>query len=236
MVSLNLYSNFVDRATADANNLTYAHDNTFVLRADFTNVVGAGEYGRKSVRLVSSRTFAHHAVMYVASNPGPRDRFLMLHPSTYSFDVRHMPQGCGTWPAVWEAGLNGWRNAGEVDIIEGTNQAGPNQVALHTSPGCTMPADRPQTGAAKLNDCNALVNNNAGCGVLDTRGNSFGPAFNANGGGLFAMERTETFIKVWFWPRDGSPPDEVRGGNDNINTDNWVSLSTRVAFTSRVRF
>ena len=136
-----------------------------------------------------------------------------------------MPEGCGTWPAVWEAGLNSWPNEGEVDIVEGVNNVSPNQMTLHTSPGCTMPASRPQTGTNKLNDCNALVNGNAGCGVADTRGNSFGPAFNTNGGGLFAMERTETSIKVWFWPRDGSPPAEVRDGNDNIDSDNWVSLS-----------
>lgn len=33
-------------------------------------------------------------------------------------DVRHMPQGCGTWPAFWEVGAN-WPFGGELDIIEG---------------------------------------------------------------------------------------------------------------------
>jgi len=226
-ISSHLCSAYVDRATADANNLTYADGNTFVLRADSTNVVGAGESGRKSVRLVSLQTFQHHAAMYVGPNLGPTDRLLMWYPSAYSFDVRHMPQGCGTWPAVWEAGLNSWPAEGEVDILEGVNNVSPNRMTLHTSPGCTMPASRPQTGDILLNDCNALANGNAGCGVADTRGNSFGPAFNANGGGLFAMERTESFIKVWFWPRDGSPPAEVRDGNDNIDSDNWVSLPTQ---------
>jgi len=161
--------------------------------------------------------------MYVGSKTGSTDRSLILHLITYSFDVRHMPQGCGTWPAIWEAGLNNWPAEGEVDILEGVNDISPNRMTLHTSPGCTMPASSPQTGTILQTDCNALANGNVGCGVADTHVNSFGPSFNANGGGFFAMERTETFLKVWFWPRNGSPPAEVRDGNNNINTDNWVS-------------
>jgi hypothetical protein len=37
------------------------------------------------------------------------------------------------------------------------------------------------------------------------------------------MERTSTFIKVWFWPRHASDvPSDVRNGNSNsVNTDAW---------------
>lgn len=34
-----------------------------------------------------------------------------------SFDIRHMPQGCGTWPAAWEVNEEIWPNGGEVDIV-----------------------------------------------------------------------------------------------------------------------
>ena len=34
-----------------------------------------------------------------------------------SFDVPHMPEGCGTWPAAWETDGNDWPNGGEVDIV-----------------------------------------------------------------------------------------------------------------------
>lgn len=36
------------------------------------------------------------------------------------------------------------------------------------------------------------------------------------------MERTPTFIKIWFWPR-GSPnvPSDVLNGSGSINTDTW---------------
>lgn len=141
-----------------------------------------------------------------------------------------MPQGCGAWPAIWEAGLVDWPSEGEVDILEGSNDVSPNQMTLHTSPGCTMPADRDQTGIALSTDCDTTVNNNAGCGAADTRENSFGPSFNANGGGFFAMERTGSFIKLWFWPRDGCVPADVRDGDCDINTDTWVSLTARRSY------
>jgi hypothetical protein len=37
------------------------------------------------------------------------------------------------------------------------------------------------------------------------------------------MERTTTFIKVWFWPRRarGVPLDVRYGNSDSINTDKW---------------
>ena len=221
-------------ATAQAYNLTYSAGNTFILRADSQNTVAAGEPGRKSVRLVSLQTFEHHAAMYVISNASPNGWIADAASHRYSFDVRHMPQGCGTWPAIWEAGLNDWPAEGEIDILEGVNDVSPNQMTLHTSPGCTMPGGGAQTGTTLLTDCNALVNGNAGCGVADTVGNSFGPAFNANEGGFFGLERTDSFIKIWFWPRNGSPPDEVRNGDSNINTDTWVSWSR--PYSAGVRF
>ena len=39
----------------------------------------------------------------------------------------------------------------------------------------------------------------------------------------YALERTDSFIKVWFWGRgSGSTPDEVANGAGSIDTDNWV--------------
>lgn len=53
-----------------------------------------------------------------------------------------MPQGCGTWPAVWEVDPFNWPFGGEFDILEGVNDEGPNAATLHTGPGCVMPANR----------------------------------------------------------------------------------------------
>ncbi|KAJ7622157.1 glycoside hydrolase family 16 protein [Roridomyces roridus] len=121
--------NYVDRTTAQAQNLTFASANTFILRADFKTVISdSSPTGRNSVRIRSNNVYTTHAAV---------------------FDIAHMPQSCG---------------CGEVDIIEGVNDQGANQITLHTSPGCSMPATRTQTGTSLQLDCNTQVNGNAGCG------------------------------------------------------------------------
>ncbi|GLB34452.1 putative glycoside hydrolase family 16 protein [Lyophyllum shimeji] len=193
--------NYVDRSTAQNRNLTYAAGDTFIMRADFTKTLDPDGPGRDSVRIRSKNVYTTHVAV---------------------FDVRHMPQGCGTWPAVWTTSEVGWPNGGEVDIVEGVNDLTPNSVTLHTGPGCTMPAWRRETGTSTQLDCNAAVNGNTGCGVKLNTEQSYGPRFNAAGGGWYAVERTPTFIKVWFWSRnDWSVPADVRNGNDNVNTDSW---------------
>ena len=73
------------------------------------------------------------------------------------------------------------------------------------------------------NNCDSAATNNAGCGVQAPSANSYGPAFNAAGGGWYAMERTNSFIKVWFWSRGaGNVPSDVKNGATTVNTDNWV--------------
>ncbi|EPQ56434.1 laminarinase [Gloeophyllum trabeum ATCC 11539] len=192
--------NYVDQATAQADNLTYASGDTFILRADYTTTLSASGPGRNSVRLQSNAQYSTHVAV---------------------FDIRHMPQGCGTWPAVWEVGAD-WPNQGETDIIEGVNDVPPDQVTLHTSSGCTMPDSRDMTGTSEGTDCSTTDTNNAGCGVQSTDTNSYGPDFNNNGGGWYAIERTDTFIKVWFWPRNsGSVPGDVNSGASSVDTDNW---------------
>ncbi|KAF7293359.1 Glycoside hydrolase family 16 protein [Mycena kentingensis (nom. inval.)] len=184
--------NYTDKATARALHLTTATKDKFILRSDATTVLDPLGPGRNSVRLVSKRAYRTHVTVH---------------------DIAHMPTGCGTWPAVWEFGGE-WPGGGEVDILEGVNDQGPNQSALHTGPNCTMPAERDEfeTGTPIQIDCDATHNFNQGCVVQTPSDASYGPAFNEVGGGWYAMERTERFVKVWFWPRDShAVPRDVRG-------------------------
>jgi len=70
-------------------------------------------------------------------------------------------------------------------------------------------------------DCDAAATNNVGCGVKLADSRSYGSNFNSNGGGYYAMERTDSFIKVWFWPRTDWIPPDVRNGESFVNTDHW---------------
>ncbi|KAF8679935.1 glycoside hydrolase family 16 protein [Rhizoctonia solani] len=168
--------NYVDQSTAVSRNLTFASGNTFIMRADSTTTLNPSGPGRNSVRIQSRKQWSTHVEI---------------------MDVRHMPQGCGSWPAYWTTNTVNWPQAGEIDIIEGVNDQGPNAATLHTTPGCTQPYTPPVA-------------------------NSYGPAFNSVGGGWYAMERTSTYIKVWFWPRNsGAVPSQVRNGASSIDTSTW---------------
>jgi hypothetical protein len=65
------------------------------MRADYTSVLDPSGPGRKSVRVKTTKAYTTHAVI---------------------FDIRHMPQGCATWPAVRESGASEWPNSGKVRL------------------------------------------------------------------------------------------------------------------------
>ena len=132
-------------------------------------------------------------------------------------DIAHMPVGCGTWPAFWLLGPE-WPKNGEIDIIEGVNNAGSNQMTLHTSAGCSI-SNQYATPNSIINttDCDTNApsqKKNAGCAVVAKASNTFGAGFNAVGGGVYATEWTSSAIKIWFWPRAGIPADINAGKPD----------------------
>jgi len=85
-----------------------------------------------------------------------------------------------------------------------------------------MPASRDQTGTAGSNNCDTAATGNVGCGVTVDDSRSFGPTFNSQGGGWFALERTDSFINVWFWSNtDDTVPSDVQNGSESVDTGNW---------------
>ncbi|TEB28349.1 hypothetical protein FA13DRAFT_1755858 [Coprinellus micaceus] len=188
-------ANYTDKETSRLLNLTYTTPDTFVLRADYTTLLDTGGAGRNSVRIRTSSSYTTHVAV---------------------FDIRHMPEGCGTWPAIWETKPTDWPTGGEVDILEGVHGKSPNLASLHTTPGCTMPANRTQTGTSVSDNCQG------GCNVQFPMANSFGSSFNTNGGGWFALERRMDFIKMWFWDRKATNvPPSIREGMGKLHTDSW---------------
>ncbi|KZP11625.1 glycoside hydrolase family 16 protein [Athelia psychrophila] len=217
--------NFVDQPTALSSNLSFASSDSFVMRADSTQVVAPASRGRDSIRITSHNAY--------------NDSMIVL-------DLAHMPEGCATWPAFWTISQGGpWPNGGEIDIIEGVNLQPSNLVSLHTTGNCSMGQQRSQTGSAAFSislrlyndpplpcrytvspNCDASLNNNQGCGTQFTAPNSFGSSFNQAGGGWYVMQKSATEgINVWFWSRnDHTVPAAVHTNNDMVYPDStWGS-------------
>ncbi|KAI0733956.1 endo-1,3(4)-beta-glucanase-like protein [Fomitopsis betulina] len=191
---------YVSQATALADNLTYVSSDTLIMRVDDTTTLSSSDAGRNSVRIKSNAQYDYHTVV---------------------IDVRHMPEGCATWPAFWETNDEDWPSAGEVDIVS-VNSVSPNLVSLHVGSTCSMPSSRTETGTSQSTDCDVNTDGNDGCGVENPTTNSFGPDFNAAGGGWYAMQRTSTDVSVWFWSRtDSDVPTDVSSGASSVDTDNW---------------
>ncbi|KIM29503.1 glycoside hydrolase family 16 protein [Serendipita vermifera MAFF 305830] len=128
----------------------------------------------------------------------------------FLLDVAEAPFGCGTWPAYWMSGFY-WPSDGEIDIIENVHSSRSNQVAWHTSPGCNLVTPGNFSGVAGSTTCDATINYNTGCGIVDPSVASFGPTFNEKGGGIYAMKWDEISIDVWFFYRSAIPEDILEG-------------------------
>ena len=102
-----------------------------------------------------------------------------------------VPAGCSIWPAYWTFGEN-WPHRGEIDILEGVNSDTLNHVTLHTSEGCTLTNSDLggiESTVVKETDC-GKDNGHTGCGQTLADPQAYGPGFNANKGGVYAMEWT----------------------------------------------
>ena len=119
------------------------------------------------------------------------------------------PSQCGVWPAFWAYGSS-WPDGGELDIIEGANDAHNNIISGHTSNGCSQdPPDAAFFTGEQRNDACAVDSNNIGCGFNppETDVSSYGDGFNAMKGGVYAMLWDSDFIKIWHFARDSIPQD-----------------------------
>ncbi|OCK92871.1 glycoside hydrolase family 16 protein [Cenococcum geophilum 1.58] len=189
------FVNYVTQAQAQSEGLLKTIGDQVYIGVDNTTQLDPnGSVGRNSVRLQSNPSYNHALVIA---------------------DFAHIPvSDCGVWPAFWMVGPN-WPNEGEIDIIEGVNLNTYDQVTLHTSSGCVPTiGSGGQTGTPTGNaDCGA-GGGYTGCGVVSGSATSYGTAFNANGGGVYATLWTSSAIKVWYFPANGVPSD-IKSGTPN---------------------
>ncbi|KAJ7293602.1 glycoside hydrolase family 16 protein [Mycena rebaudengoi] len=190
---------YVNQTYAFANGLAYVQDDGIVImKGDNTSWLPEGQ-NRSSVRITST---AHY-------NGG-----------LFILDINRAPWGCGVWPAFWTVGGGQWPFTGEIDILEGVHGNEQNQVTWHTAPGCRLSAETNFTGAMinpkSLNstDCDGNLPGNAGCGIIEWSRASYGPFFEAQGGGVFAMKWDETGIAVYSFYRSAIPQDISAGSPD----------------------
>ncbi|PPQ70093.1 hypothetical protein CVT24_003865 [Panaeolus cyanescens] len=192
---------YVDEPTARAQQLIYTNgQGNVVMRVDnFTTLTPAQLVLRNSLRLTT------------------KDRFQIG--SLIIIDVVHMPYGCSVWPAFWTLGSpQDWPVGGEIDLIEGVNNMGFNQIAIHTTEGCYQTQIAEQTGVLLEGDCS----NDRGCITRETKPNSFGAAFAQAGGGVWALQIAESGIYAWFWSRPDIP-ENIRNATPQtpIDTIPW---------------
>ncbi|OQE42416.1 hypothetical protein PENCOP_c004G05614 [Penicillium coprophilum] len=200
----NGFVTYVDRNTASANGLINTGNGVYI-GVDHANT--AENPGRKSVRLEGTTTYKHGLVI---------------------LDLAHMPGSvCGSWPAFWMLGTN-WPNNGEIDIIEGVNEQSQNQMALHTSNGCTI-TNNGFTGTLDTPNCFVNAPNqspNSGCTIRSENTQSYGTGFNNVGGGIYATEWTGSAISIWFFPSYAVPGDITAG---TPNPASWGAPTARFA-------
>ncbi|KAF2713810.1 glycoside hydrolase family 16 protein [Pleomassaria siparia CBS 279.74] len=192
------FVHYVDSPTAVSENLTLMSNTTTssatslstsgtaILRVDTADQNATT--GRRSVRITSKKAY----------NTG-----------LFIFDIVHSPYGCATWPSVWMTDVSNWPLNGEIDVVEAVNMGNMgNQVTLHTTKGCEIGKNRKrkQTGTALNYNCYNGTDSNAGCGVSGPT-NTFGAAYNALGGGVYALELRSAGIRVWSFPRSNIPSD-----------------------------
>jgi hypothetical protein len=136
--------------------------------------------------------------------------------------------GCAVWPAFWSNGDN-WPAGGEIDIIEGTQNATANQSTLHTLPGCNLDTSFQSsdsqtagfdafTGEVASTVCDASVDSNTGCGIKYSDPESYGFGLNSAGGAVYATLWNDDGIRIWHFARANVPADIT---DQNPNPDSW---------------
>ncbi|TEA21894.1 Endo-1,3(4)-beta-glucanase [Colletotrichum sidae] len=228
------YINYRNRADAKALGLINSNNGEVYLGVDNTTVTRFPGVGRNSVRLESKSLY---------------NKSLMV--ARFS----HLPKPvCGAWSAFWSYGAP-WPTKGELDWFEGwNNQASKlrcvhnvtaqlttpkavNKPAAHTYHSseqgeCTI-SSTGQTATVDTPNCDQWAPGqyqNQGCTTTADKSDPWG----SSQGGIYAVERTDEYIKFFSWHQAAAPknidsdyPDTAAWGiptmlisNDKCNINN----------------
>ncbi|KAJ5731747.1 uncharacterized protein N7483_006255 [Penicillium malachiteum] len=187
----NGWVNYMDGDSASKAGLVKITDEgTVYLGVDHATKLSPSDKGRNSVRVGTNKYYEHSLVIA---------------------DIAHMPgNACGSWPAFWTVGKE-WPGDGEIDIIEGVNMQDHNEIVMHTSGTCAL-KDEGMSGYVNATGCGEALGP-VGCVIEGDKG-SYGTLFNQAGGGVYAMEWTEEFVKIWHFPRNSIPESITKGEPD----------------------
>eukprot|EP00977_Amphora_coffeiformis_P002960 scaffold568_cov160-Amphora_coffeaeformis.AAC.17 len=240
-VGSNGYNNYVSQATARTLgivNVTYEDDELDVIgRRHLKETDLPAEVAGRTSPI--SEPFVY---MGSAATPdGPRESIRLegirrFDRGLFIIDIRHMPAGCGVWPAFWLTDEANWPVNGEIDIVEGVNYQTHAKTALHSTQGCDM-FDIPlgtmtggwdtaqgipnaDTGIPDMTmryarNCFVYDQHqwlNQGCVAVDLDGGTIGQPLNDKGGGVYALEwdPINRHIRSWvFTPHESMPQNLV---------------------------
>jgi hypothetical protein len=227
-------------------NLTSAIDQGLVGYLEDTESVFMGvDYktkdpqGRAAVRLESSKSW-NQGLMIADIHHAPAST-CGVWPAMWLLGSNGTTGKMDSWPFFGEVdlmeGVNDYEhNAVTLHTTKGCTIDNTTQLAAGSDDANTSPAF---TGLMATSDCDvkaANQANNKGCSIeapetlsdvqMGTGDSSeeialasYGTAFNAAGGGVYAMEWTGTYISVWFIPRDSPLYTEHFSGDSTASPD-----------------
>ncbi|KAI1778313.1 glycoside hydrolase family 16 protein [Hypoxylon cercidicola] len=187
------YVQYQGRSSAENLGIIKYKDGAAYVGVDYTKTdYNADGAGRKSVRLESKNVYNHGLIIA---------------------DFTHLPKPvCGSWPAFWFFG-EPWPTKGEIDIYENWNDLNFNRHTAHVDApsvvgDCKIVSDG-MTSTIDSPNCYDFANGQAeyqGCSASKTSS-----TFGSSTGGVYALEWTSDYLKIWEWSHLLAPSDVTLG-------------------------
>ncbi|OTB09113.1 glycoside hydrolase family 16 protein [Hypoxylon sp. CI-4A] len=187
------YVQYQSQSSASTLGLTkYQNDEVYIGVDHTTSGLDPDGVGRNSVRLESKNVYNHGLIIA---------------------NFTHLPTPvCGSWPAFWFFG-EPWPTKGEIDIYENWNDLTFNRHTSHVDAPAVVGNCTLESGimSATIDSPNCYdfatgQSNYQGCSASE-----YSSTFGSASGGIFAMEWTEDYLKIWDWAHGAAPADIASG-------------------------